>query len=65
MSDNLQERGGRDRSRIDVNEEWELRYWSNKLGVSADELKQAVKQLGDRAEDIERHFASRNQPAGR
>lgn len=46
MSDNLNNRGPQDASKINVNEEWELRYWTKKLGVSAEELKAAVKQAG-------------------
>lgn len=46
MSDNLNNRGPQDASKINVNEEWELRYWTKKLGVSAEELKAAVRQAG-------------------
>jgi hypothetical protein len=56
MSDSLKDRGPRDRSRIDVNESWELRYWSEKFGVSHDELKQVVGEVGDRVEDVERRL---------
>jgi hypothetical protein len=56
MSDNLKERGPRDRSRVDVNESWELRYWSDKFGVSHETLKGVVKEVGDRSEDVEREI---------
>jgi hypothetical protein len=56
MSDNLKDRGPRDRARVDVNESWELRYWSEKFGVSQDTLKGVVKKVGDRAEDVEREL---------
>jgi hypothetical protein len=56
MSDSLKDRGPRDRSRIDVNESWELRYWSEKFGVSHDELKRVVGEVGDRVEDVERRL---------
>ena len=55
MSDNLQDRGARDRSRINVNEEWELRYWTKELGLSEDELRQAVKEAGTTVEAVRRH----------
>jgi hypothetical protein len=46
----------RDRSRVDVNESWELRYWSDKFGVSHETLKGVVKKVGDRVEDVEREI---------
>lgn len=42
MSDNLQNRGAQDRARINVNEEWEVRHWTEALGVSKEELERAV-----------------------
>ena len=33
-----------DRKRINVHEDYELRYWSQKFGVSHDRLKTAVKR---------------------
>ena len=56
MADNLQKRGGQDRKRIDVNQPYELRDWSKKFGVSEEELKDAVRKVGDRAEAVEQHF---------
>ena len=56
MADNLQQRGGQDRKRINVNEAYELRDWSKKFGVSEDELKDAVRKVGDRAEAVEQHL---------
>jgi hypothetical protein len=35
-----------DRKRINVHEDYELRYWSHRLGVSPDELKRAVSRVG-------------------
>jgi hypothetical protein len=56
MADDLSKRGRPDRDRINVNEEWELRDWSQKFGVSPDELKRAVQQVGDRAEAVRQHL---------
>ena len=52
MSDNLQNRGAQDRARINVNEEWEVRHWTEALGVSKEELERAVKQVGPSAEGL-------------
>jgi hypothetical protein len=56
MSDNLQQRGGQDRRRIDVNEPYELRDWSRKFGVSPEELRDAVRAVGTDAEKVEQHL---------
>ena len=39
MADDTQQRGGQDRTRINVNQEHELRYWTERFGVSADALR--------------------------
>jgi hypothetical protein len=64
MADNLTSRGGQDRKRIDVNQDYELRDWSKKFGVSPDELKEAVQAVGTQADKVEQHLKSR-QPAKR
>lgn len=46
MSDNLNNRGPQDRSRINVNEAWEVDYWTKELGVSREELENLVKKAG-------------------
>ena len=56
MSDNLQNRGPQDRSRINVHEEWEVRHWTEALGVSKEQLEEAVKQVGPGAEAVREHL---------
>lgn len=56
MSDNLEQRGPQDRSRINVNEPWELRYWTKELGLSEDELRDAVKTAGVSVDAVRRHL---------
>jgi hypothetical protein len=46
MSDNLNNRGPQDRNRINVNESWEVTYWTKELGVSKEELEKAVQKAG-------------------
>ena len=43
-----------DRERINVNEDYELRYWTEKFGVSAEDLKRAVERVGPMADDVAR-----------
>ena len=46
MSDNLQNRGPQDRSRINIHEPWEVRWWTQELGVSETQLRSAVGAVG-------------------
>ena len=42
---------------IDVAEEYEVNYWSKKLGVSADELKSAVQRAGPSMKDVRKYLS--------
>jgi uncharacterized protein DUF3606 len=46
MSDDKSKTGRRDRDRINVNEDYELKDWSKKFGVTPEELKTAVQSVG-------------------
>ncbi|WP_313620695.1 DUF3606 domain-containing protein [Achromobacter sp.] len=56
MSDDLKNRGAQDRSRINVNEAHELRYWTNELGVSDEQLRKAVLAVGVSATEVREHL---------
>jgi len=56
MADDLNNRSGQDRLRINVNEEHEVRYWTEALGVSRDELVRAVQAVGVMAADVRSHL---------
>lgn len=56
MSDDLNKRGAPDRLRINVHEEHEVRYWTEALGVSREQLEQAVKAVGVMAADVRKHL---------
>jgi hypothetical protein len=57
MVDNLTNRGPQDRSRIALNEEWEVRYWTKEFGISPDELRHAVKEAGSNSvEKVREHL---------
>lgn len=59
MSDDKSNRGGQDRKRIDVNQDYELRDWSKKFGVTPEELKKAVAEVGDRSDKVEARLKER------
>lgn len=56
MSDNLENRGAQDRSRINVHEEWEVRHWTEALGVSKEELERAMKAVGPSVNAVREHL---------
>lgn len=56
MSDNLNNRGPQDRSRISLSEKWEVQYWTKELGVTHEQLEQAVKQAGNSASAVRQHL---------
>lgn len=56
MTDDLQQRGAADRSRINIHEAHEVRYWTKALDVTEQQLKAAVAQVGVMAEDVRRQL---------
>jgi hypothetical protein len=56
MSDNLNNRGPQDRSRINLSEEWEVRYWTRELGLTKEELERAVKNAGSSVAAVRQHL---------
>ena len=56
MPDDLSNRGPADRSRINVNEPWEVRYWCKDLGCTEQQLRDAVKAAGVMADAVRRHL---------
>lgn len=56
MADNKDDRGPADRTRVNVNEDYEVRYWSKKFNTSEDKLRSAVKAVGVMADDVESYL---------
>jgi hypothetical protein len=56
MPDNTQQSGGQDRKRINVNQDYELRDWSDKFGVTPERLKEAVQAVGDSADKVQQYL---------
>lgn len=56
MSDDKKNTGSPDRDRINVNEDYELQYWTKALGISADELRAAVEAVGPTAAAVREHL---------
>jgi hypothetical protein len=56
MSDDATNRGAGDRARINVNQDYERRDWAKRLGVTEDELRLAVHNVGDRADKVREYL---------
>lgn len=46
MSDDLNQRGPADRTRVNVNEVWEVRYWCKEFNCTEEQLRACVKRVG-------------------
>jgi hypothetical protein len=56
MSDDKGNRGPADRSRVNVHEDYEVRYWTGKFGCTKQQLEDAVRRVGPMARDVEEHL---------
>jgi hypothetical protein len=57
MADNLKETGKPDDQRINIEQDHELNYWSKELGVSHEELRNAIKHAGPVVRDVRQHLS--------
>ncbi|NOK01874.1 MULTISPECIES: DUF3606 domain-containing protein [Myxococcus] len=56
MVDDLSKRGPADRSRINVNEPWEVKWWCNEFKCTEAGLRAAVKAVGVMVVDVRRYL---------
>jgi len=56
MPDNKSQTGGQDRTRISLSEDYEVRDWAKKFGVTPEQLKAAVHAVGNDAKAVEAHL---------
>jgi hypothetical protein len=56
VADDLKQTGKPDDQRINVDQDHELSYWSEKLGVSRDKLREAVAKAGPMVRNVEREL---------
>ena len=61
MADDKTNRGAQDRSRVNVHEDYEVRYWTKKWSVSKEQLVEAVHQAGVLADAVARQLG-KSQP---
>lgn len=53
MADDKSNRGPADRSRINMHEDYEVRYWTGKFGCTKAKLQEAVNAVGNSAAKVE------------
>jgi len=59
MSDDKTKRGPRDADRVNINEDYEVRYWTQKWNVTEAQLKDAVRRAGVMARDVAKALGKR------
>ena len=55
--DDLQKKGSEDRSKINMSEDYEVKYWTRELGVSKEQLQKAVDKVGNSAAAVRKELA--------
>jgi hypothetical protein len=56
--DNLSKKGSPDRSKINMHEDYEVKYWIKELGVSKERLQQVVDKVGNSASAVRKELAA-------
>ena len=47
--------------RINLREDWEVRFWTREFGCTEDSLREAVRMVGDTAGDVRAHLLAQHQ----
>jgi hypothetical protein len=56
MPDDRTKTGKADDSRININQAYEVQYWTRQLSVTEGRLRQAVAAVGPMVRDVKRHL---------
>jgi hypothetical protein len=56
MGDDLSKQGRQDSSKVNLEEDWERRYWARTFYVTEEELREAVSIVGPQVDDLRKHF---------
>ncbi|UQD98831.1 DUF3606 domain-containing protein [Bradyrhizobium japonicum] len=56
MPDNLTQRHQPDRSKINMNEDYEVKYWTHALGASRDQIQRAIDKVGNSAAAVRKEL---------
>jgi 3-oxoacyl-[acyl-carrier-protein] synthase III len=55
--DNLTKKDQRDRSKINMQEAYEVKYWTKELGVTKEKLQEIVDKVGNSAAAVRKELA--------
>jgi hypothetical protein len=58
MTDDKTKRGQPDRSKINMHEDYEVKYWAKALGVTRGELQRVVDKVGNAAAAVRKELGS-------
>jgi Protein of unknown function (DUF3606) len=56
LGDDILNRGQPDRSKINMHEDFEVKYWTKHLGVTREELEKVVQKVGNSAKAVEKEL---------
>jgi hypothetical protein len=56
--DDLKKKGPQDRSKINMHEDYEVKYWTKELGVSKEKLQKTVDKVGNSAAAVRKELAA-------
>ena len=56
MSDNKDQRDGRDSSKVAGNEDYELQHIAQKMGVTIEEVRSAIEAVGNSRDKVEQYL---------
>jgi hypothetical protein len=65
MPDDLKRTGRPDDTRINPDQDHEMAYWSKELGVTRDDLRRAIQQVGPTVKSIKQHLNIWTKPGQR
>jgi hypothetical protein len=56
--DDPKKKGSQDRSKINMNEDYEVKYWIKELGVNKEQLQKLVDKVGNSAAAVRKELAA-------
>jgi hypothetical protein len=56
MADDLTNRGPADRTRVNIHEPWEVRWWCREFGCTEQQLRDAVRAVGVMSHHVRAHL---------
>jgi hypothetical protein len=60
MADNKTKTAPQDSRKVNLSENYEVQYWTNRFGCTPTELETAVKEAGPMAKDVEKQLKGKS-----